>query len=87
MQKFIGFVYLMFFLIVITNSNAAIRKLTVDDAVKTAIENSYDTKASKLSVQKADAQVDEALGNALPSLSLTGNCIRNLLLPVFFIFL
>lgn len=84
MRNFATQVYLLAFLIFIYGTNAATIKLTIDDAIKTALANSYDTRTSKLSVEKAEAQVDEALGTALPTLSLSANYTRNLLLPVFF---
>ncbi len=63
---------------------AEIKKLNIDDAIKTALNNSFDAKTAKLSTQKAEAAVDEAFGNALPSLSISGQYTRNLQSPVFF---
>ena len=67
------------------NLNAQVIKLNLDDALKMAVENNHDIKASRLNVQKSEAMVDEALGNALPSVNISANYTRNLKVPVFFV--
>lgn len=60
------------------------RSLSIDEAISTAIENNRELEIAKLDVEQADAAAKEALGNALPSLSVTGNYTRNIKSPVFF---
>jgi outer membrane protein len=64
---------------------AEIKKISMDEAIKMAVSNSFDSKVALKNVMKADAAVDEAFGNALPSVNLSGNYTRNLKVPVFFL--
>lgn len=61
-----------------------VKKYSLEEAIKTALINSYETKAAKLSTRKAEAAVDEAFGTALPSINVSGQYTRNLQSPVFF---
>ncbi|MCI0560050.1 MAG: TolC family protein [Nitrososphaera sp.] len=61
------------------------RTLTLDDAIKIALEKNQDLTSARLEVEKANAQVNEAIGTALPSLNLTANYTRALKKPVFFL--
>ncbi len=63
---------------------SAVRTFSIEDAVKTGLNNNLEIKTARLAAQKADAAVDEALGNAYPSLSVSGQYTRNLKVPVFF---
>ncbi|MDR0927006.1 MAG: TolC family protein [Ignavibacteria bacterium] len=60
-------------LALLTTTAYAQRSITLDEAIKIAIKNSYDLQLAKLDIQKAEATVDEVYGNALPSIDLTAN--------------
>ncbi len=51
--------------------------LTLQDAVRTGLEQNHDLQSAQLDVRDADAQVREAWGNLYPSLDLTGSYTRN----------
>ena len=68
-----------------TAGDKASRALTLDEAIRIALQRNQGLTSSRLEVQKADAQVNEAIGTALPSLSLTGRYTRALKKPVFFL--
>ncbi len=59
------------------------RTVTVEDAVRIAIENNRDVEIARLNVQRADASAAEQYGNIYPTLNITGGYTRYLLLPVF----
>jgi outer membrane protein len=59
--------------------------LSLNDAVALALEQNKDVLASNEDLKKAEAQIDEAYGNAYPSLNFTGQYLRNILSPVLFI--
>ena len=59
--------------------------LTLNDAVSLALERNKDVLASNEDLKKAQAQIDEAYGNAYPSLNFTGQYLRNIQSPVLFI--
>jgi outer membrane protein TolC len=61
------------------------RTLTIDEAVRLAVENNRDVEIARLNVRKADASAAEQFGNVYPTLNITGNYTRNLLLPVLFL--
>ena len=48
-------------------------------------DRSVDVQIARLAVDKADAQVNEPLGNALPTLNLNAQYNRNIQVPVFFV--
>jgi len=60
------------------------RILTLDEAVDIALHKNKNVQIALYGIDKADAQVNEALGNALPSLNLSAQYIRNIQLPVIF---
>lgn len=62
-----------------------VRDLTLDEAIQTALKQNKNVQIARLAVIKADAQSQEAVGNALPTLTLAANYNRNFLAPVFFI--
>jgi outer membrane protein TolC len=51
--------------------------LTLEVAVRRALENNHDLRLAQLDTRDADAQVREAWGNLYPSLDLTGSYTRN----------
>jgi outer membrane protein len=62
-----------------------IRTLTLEQAVRLALANNRDLTMSKLEVDKAESQVSEALGMALPKLDLQASYTRALKKPVFYL--
>lgn len=52
---------------------AQVKVLTLEDAVRTALEKNREVKISKMNIDKADAAVDEAFGYALPSVDVSAN--------------
>ncbi len=61
------------------------RRLTIDDAVRIAMEKNSDLQSARLDVDRADARVQEAIGYALPTVDLSGRYTRSLKRPVFFL--
>lgn len=62
-----------------------VRKLTLDEAIELALEKNYDAQTAKLEVKKAEARKSEAIGYALPSLSINASYINNPIKPKFFL--
>lgn len=58
--------------------------LSLDQAIETALKQNQQVKIARYGVDKADAQAQEAVGNALPTVGVAAGYNRNLLLPVFF---
>ncbi len=75
----------IFFLVGYSNLFTAPDKINLDKAITTAIKYNYEARTAKYSIEKADQAVREALGNALPSLSVNANYTRNIQSPVFFL--
>lgn len=61
------------------------RELELEDAISIALENNRELEMSRLEMQKAGYQVNEALGTALPTVSAAGTYTRMLKKPVFFL--
>lgn len=61
------------------------KKITVDEAVKLAFRYSKELKSSNLDIEKSKKQVDEAYGNAYPTLSTNFSYTRNLKPMVMFL--
>ena len=59
--------------------------LTLDDAVKIALESNWDVKMGIQDTKKAEEQINEAYSNAYPNISFSGNYTRNIKMPVMFI--
>ncbi len=55
------------------SAESQVKKYTLDEAIKTALENNSDTRIALLEVQKAQAAIEEAFGYALPSVGLSAN--------------
>ncbi len=62
-----------------------IRSLTLEQAVRSALASNRDLAMSKLEVDRAESQVSEAVGLALPKLDLQASYTRALKKPVFYL--
>ncbi len=60
------------------------RQLALDEAIEIALANNRSLQIARLEIDKADAQVSEAFGNALPSLDLSANYSRNIKKQIFY---
>jgi len=60
------------------------RRLGLKDAVRLAMKYNPELKNARLEVEKSDARVTEAWGNALPAVDVAGTYTRTLKSPVFF---
>lgn len=58
--------------------------LSLDEAIAVALEENRTIETARLELDVADAQVDEALGNALPTVDLNSRYTWNIRRPVFF---
>lgn len=58
--------------------------LTLNDAINLAIYNNKELKIQQLNVQKAQLMVNEARGNAFPSLDFNGSFYHYIQKPIFF---
>ncbi len=58
--------------------------LSLQEAISIALRQSQEVAIARLELQKADAQVDEALGNALPTVDFNTRYTYNIQRPVFF---
>jgi len=61
------------------------RILSVEEAVRVALENNKELSAARLQVDRADAQVREAWGYAMPNINLSGRYTNALKKPVFYL--
>ncbi len=83
MRKHVG-VALVTLLCLVHQSTAGTRDLSLDDAIEIALKQNKNILVAKLNVQKAESQVTEAYGSAMPSLSINAGFNHNIQLPVFF---
>lgn len=51
--------------------------LSLNEAIATALENNRDLRRAKLELENADAEVDEALGSAYPTIDFNARYTRN----------
>lgn len=61
------------------------RPITLDDAIAIALKQNQGVAIARYGINKAEAQAKEALGNALPTVSVSANYQRNIQAPVFFV--
>ena len=59
--------------------------LTLNDAIKKAVELNWDVQIANKDIQKAEEQISEAYANVFPRIEFTGKYIRNIKLPVLFL--
>jgi outer membrane protein TolC len=83
MRKHVG-IALVILLCVVHQSTAGTRDLSLDEAIEIALKQNKNILVAKLSVQKAESQVTEAYGSAMPSVSFNAGFNHNIQLPVFF---
>ena len=76
---------LLLWLLAATTAYAQSPTMSLDDAIQIALKQNKDVQIARLAIDKADAQVDEALGNALPTLNLNAQYNRNVQVPIFFV--
>lgn len=59
--------------------------LTLEEALKIAVEKNWDVQLAEQDIRKAEEQINEAYANAFPRVDFTGRYIRNIKLPVMFL--
>jgi outer membrane protein TolC len=59
--------------------------LTLNDAIKKAVDLNWDVQIANKDIQKAEEQISEAYANVFPRLDFTGRYTRNIKLPVLFL--
>jgi len=64
---------------------SATRQISLDEAIDLALHQNKNVAIARISVTKADAQVKEAFGYALPTLAIAANYNHNVQAPVFFL--
>lgn len=72
------------FALAVSASAQTSKTLSLGDAIRTAIANNADLKIARLDMDKADQQVRQAWGHAMPSLNFDATYTRALKVPVFF---
>lgn len=65
-------------------SLAETKTLTIDDAIKIALENNTETKNANLEIKKAEARVKEAYGYAMPTIDVSANLMHYIEKPIMF---
>lgn len=60
------------------------KTLSLGDAIRTAVDHNAELKIARLEIDKADQQVRQAWGYAMPSLNFDATYTRALKVPVFF---
>ena len=83
MLKYVG-IALVILLCLVHESTAGTRDLSLDEAIEIALKQNKNILVAKLNVQKAESQVTEAYGSAMPSVSFNAGFNHNIQLPVFF---
>lgn len=76
---------LVFAVLASSVASAQSRTLTLDEAIRIAVDKNRELEIARLETEKANYQVREAVGTALPSLTLSGTYTRALKKPVFFL--
>ncbi|MCU7492720.1 MAG: TolC family protein [Ignavibacteria bacterium] len=81
-----GFSIFVLILIALSSSSYAqsVRRLSLKDAVAIALEQNRDLKVAYYDKEKNEQRVKEAYGNAMPTITGSGQYTRNLQLPVFY---
>ncbi|MCU7496110.1 MAG: TolC family protein [Ignavibacteria bacterium] len=82
-----GFSIFMTLIFIADSSSSAqeqVRKLTLKEAVAIAMEQNRELKVAYFDKEKNEKKVKEAYGNAMPTITGSGQYARNLKLPVFY---
>ncbi len=72
---------MLLFLLNVITLQAQDQSVTLEDAIGLAVKNNRSLKIARLDMEKADAQVREAYGYAMPSLNFGGTYTRTLKTP------
>lgn len=59
-------------------------RLSLDEAITTAINNNRQLSITRLTLKTADAQIKEAYSSTLPTITINGRYTRNIQSPVFY---
>ncbi|MBI5476956.1 MAG: TolC family protein [Ignavibacteriales bacterium] len=80
------FIFAFSIIIQSAKAQAPVKKqLSLQDAIQLAVVNNPELKTAQLEIDRSNARVLEAWGNAMPSIDLSGQFTRSLKLPVFFL--
>jgi outer membrane protein len=80
------FIFAFSIIIQSTKAQTPVKKqLSMQDAIQIAMVHNPELKTAQLEIDRSDARVLEAWGNAMPSLDVSGRFTRALKLPVFFL--
>lgn len=75
-------------IIMIVMASASVKaqpiNMSLKDAVDYGLKNNKELKISALEIEKSDKKIKEAFGNYLPSVTATGQYVRNTKLPVVY---
>ena len=70
------FLLIVFLPIYLTGQEVPAKKLSLEEAIRSAMKNNVELQTAKLEVKKSDARVMEAWGYAMPSVDLSGQYVR-----------
>lgn len=65
-------------------ASAAVQTLSLDEAIDLALRRNKTISVARLAVSRAESQVREAFGTAMPSVNFSAGFNHNIQLPVFF---
>ncbi len=82
-KKFILIIFVTTF--ALTQAYSQKLTLTLDQALKVAVENNRELKSAHMDMEKSDYRVQEAIGTALPTITAIGQYSRAIKKPVFFL--
>ncbi len=85
MKKLLAYIPAVLLAVTLAAPVIAQTRLTLDDAVRIALERNQQLASSRYEVRKARAQVNEAYGTALPAVDFYGEYSHALKKPVFFL--
>ncbi len=81
-QRYSSFYFLLILVLLIEFPGFSQQKIfTLDEAIRTALENNRDVKIARLNVKKSEAAVNQAFGYALPSVDVAADFSHFLLKP------
>ena len=84
-MKYLVFLFIASSFLLSAQSKSDTLFLTLDDAIKKALDKNWDVQISHKDMDKAQSQIDEAYANAFPKIDFKGTYTRNIKLPVLFI--